>query len=335
MATLSLTNPTLVDLGKSLDPDGSIANVAEILNQQNEMLDDMPWVEGNLPTGHRSTVRTGLPVPTWRRLYGGVQPTKSNKAQITDNCAMIEDYAEVDKALADLNGNTQAFRMSEDRAHIEGIGQALCGNVIYGNEGTSPEKFTGFAPRFNSSTAGNGSNIIKAGGSGSTNTSVWLVVWGTDRVAGIYPRGSKAGLSVTDKGQITVENADGSSGRMEAYRTHYKWDCGLMVKDWRYVVRIANIDVALLTKNAATGADLLNSMMRATFLTPDMNGKCAFYSNRTIQSFIAQQALNRTNALLTLESFVSPSGITRRNPTLMGIPCRRVDQILNTESTVS
>jgi hypothetical protein len=335
MATLGLTNPTLVDLGKSLDPDGSIANVAEILNQQNEILDDMVWIEGNLPTGHRSTIRTGLPTPTWRRLYGGVQPTKSNKAQITDNCAMIEDYAEVDKALADLNGNTMAFRMSEDKAHIEGIGQSLAQNVMYGNEGTSPEKFTGFAPRFNLSTAGNGSNILKNGGAGSTNTSMYLVVWGTDTVAGIYPRGSKAGLSVTDKGNVTIENADGAGGRMEGYRTHYKWDCGLMVKDWRYIVRLANIDVALLTKNAATGADLINNMMRAMFLPPNLNGKVAFYSNRTVQSFIAQQALNRSNALLTLETFSSQSGITRRNPVFMGIPCRRVDQILNTESTVA
>lgn len=329
MATLSLTNPTLVDLGKSLDPDGSIANVAEILNQQNEMLDDMPWVEGNLPTGHRSTVRTGLPVPTWRRLYGGVQPTKSNKAQITDNCAMIEDYAEVDKALADLNGNTQAFRMSEDRAHIEGIGQALCGNVIYGNEGTSPEKFTGFAPRFNSSTAGNGSNIIKAGGSGSTNTSVWLVVWGTDRVAGIYPRGSKAGLSVTDKGQITVENADGSSGRMEAYRTHYKWDCGLMVKDWRYVVRIANIDVSNLT-GETSAADILKAMTIAVHKPPGMNGaRWAFYMNNTVLTMLDIQAQNKTNVYLNVGNEEGQAKISFR-----GVPIRRVDQILNTEARV-
>jgi hypothetical protein len=335
MATLALTNPTLVDLGKSLDPDGSIAQVVEILNQENEILDDMVWMEGNLPTGHRSTIRTGLPTPTWRRLYGGVQPTKSNKAQVTDNTAMIEDYAEVDKALADLNGNEMAFRLSEDRAHIEGIGQALAQNVVYGNEGTNPERFTGFAPRFNLSTAGNGINVRKLGGSGSTNTSMYLVVWGTDKVCGIYPRGSKAGLSVQDKGQVTVENADGAGGRMEAYRTHYKWDCGLCVKDWRYIVRLCNIDVTALVKNAATGADLINEMMRAMFLPPNLNGKVAFYANRTVQSFIAQQALNRTNALLNLESFTSPSGITRRNPTFMGIPVRRVDQILNTESTVS
>ena len=113
---------TLVDLVKRQDPDGKIATIAEILNETNEILDDMVWMEGNLPTGHRTTVRTGIPAPTWRKLYGGVQPTKSTTAQVTDNTGMLEAYAEVDKALADLNGNTSEFRLSEDMAHIEGIG---------------------------------------------------------------------------------------------------------------------------------------------------------------------------------------------------------------------
>ena len=123
MAVLAENNPTLLDLAKRVDPDGRIATIVEILNETNEILPDMSWVEGNLPTGHRTTIRSGIPEPTWRRLYGGVQPTKSRTVQVTDNTGMLEAYAEVDKALADLNGNTGAFRLSEDRAHIEGIGQ--------------------------------------------------------------------------------------------------------------------------------------------------------------------------------------------------------------------
>ena len=99
MATLAVTNPTLLDLARVTDPDGSIAAVVEILNETNEVLADMSWVEGNLPTGHRTTVRTGIPTPTWRKLYGGVQPNKSTTVQVTDNTGMLEAYAEVDKAL--------------------------------------------------------------------------------------------------------------------------------------------------------------------------------------------------------------------------------------------
>src|SRR5690606_33519005 len=270
MATLAVSNPTLLDLAKMLDPDGKIAAVVEILNQTNEILDDMTWVEGNLPTGHRTTVRTGLPAPTWRKLYGGVQPTKGNTAQVTDNCGMLEAYAEVDKALADLNGNTNEFRLNEDRAHIEGMNQELAETLFYGNEGTEPEAFTGLAPRYNDLSAPNKDNIIDAKGSGNDNASIWLVCWSPTTVHGIIPKGSTAGLQVNDKGQVTIENVDGAGGRMEAYRTHYRWDAGLTVCDWRYVVRICNISKSALTADASSGPNLPALMFEAMEIIPNL-----------------------------------------------------------------
>jgi len=332
MATLSSIHPTLLDVTKRLDPDGKIDTVAEILTQTNEVLSDMVWLEGNLPTGHRTTVRTGLPTPTWRKLYGGVQPTKSTTAQVTDSCGMLEAYAEVDKALADLNGNSAAFRLSEDRAHIEGMNQEFTSTLFYGNESSEPEAFTGFAPRFNDTSANNGDNIVDAGGSGSDNNSIWLVAWGPNTVHGIYPKGSKGGLSFEDKGQTTIENIDGSNGRMEAYRSHYRWDCGLTVRDWRYVVRIANIDLSDLTKNASSGADLIDLMTQACELLPDLRlGKPVFYVSRTIRSFLRRQIANKvTNSTLTMEQ-VAGQYVT----TFDGIPVRRCDALAANESAVS
>jgi hypothetical protein len=216
MATLGTSNPTLLDLAKRKDPDGKIATIVEILNEVNEVLDEMTWQVGNLETGNRTTVRTGIPAPTWRKLYGGVQPTKSTTAQITDNTGMLEAYAEVDKALADLNGNTGAFRLSEDRAFIEGMSQEVTDTLFYGNEGTEPEAFTGLSPRYNDTAAQNGDNIINGAGAGADNGSIWLIVWGPNTVHGIVPKGSNAGLQVTDKGVVTIEDAsDGSNtGRM-------------------------------------------------------------------------------------------------------------------------
>ena len=193
MAALSVIHPTLLDVAKRLDPDGKIDTIVEILAETNEVLQDMVWVEGNLPTGHRTTIRSGLPTPTWRKLYGGVQPTKSRTVQVTDTCGMLEAYAEVDKALADLNGNSAAFRLSEDRAHIEGMNQEFASSLFYASEATAPEEIMGFAPRFNLSTAENGENIIRQGGTqpdGSDNASIWLVVWGENTCHGIYPKGS-------------------------------------------------------------------------------------------------------------------------------------------------
>ena len=330
MATLTVNNPTLLDLAKATDPDGSIARVVEILNQRNEVLEDMPWMEGNLPTGHRTTIRSGLPTPTWRKLYGGVQPTKSRRVQVTDNCGMLEDYAEVDKALADLNGNTEAFRISEDRAHIEGMSQEMAQTLFYGNEGSEPEAFTGLAPRFNSLTAENADNIIDAfSGSGGDLTSIWLIVWGENSVHGIVPKGSKTGLQMTDKGQVTVENADGNGGRMEAYRTHYRWDCGLTVRDWRQIVRTANIDVSELGTIANT-KNIINWMVQAAERVDNLNaGRPVFYMNRTIREKLRLGILERVSNNLTWETVAG-----KRVMTFDDIPVKRVDQILKTESRV-
>lgn len=330
MAILTVNNPTLLDLAKATDPDGSIARVVEILNQRNEVLEDMPWMEGNLPTGHRTTIRSGLPTPTWRKLYGGVQPTKSRRVQVTDNCGMLEDYAEVDKALADLNGNTEAYRISEDRAHIEGMSQEMAQTLFYGNEGSEPEAFTGLAPRFNSLTAENGDNIIDAfSGSGGDLTSIWLIVWGENSVHGIVPKGSKTGVQMTDKGQVTIENADGNGGRMEAYRTHYRWDCGLTVRDWRQIVRIANIDVSELGTIANT-KNIINWMVQAAERVDNLNaGRPVFYMNRTIREKLRLGILEKISNNLTWETVAG-----KRVMTFDDIPVKRVDQILKTESRV-
>lgn len=331
MTTLSVANPTLLDLAKRTDPDGSIATIVELLNQNNEILDDMSWVEGNLPTGHRTTVRTGLPAPTWRKLYGGVQPTKSTTAQVTDNTGMLEAYAEVDKALADLNGNTASFRLSEDMAHIEGMSQEMADTLLYGNEGSEPEAFTGLSPRFNSLSAANAENIIDAGGTGTDNGSIWLVVWGPNTVHGIVPKGSTAGLKREDKGQVTIENVDGAGGRMEAYRTHYRWDSGLTVRDWRYIVRIANIDKSLLTVAVTTGADLPDLLFRAMELPPNLSaGRAVFYMSRSMRSMFRRQLSEKVkNSTL---DFANIGG--RRTMTFQDIPIRRVDKMAADEARV-
>lgn len=330
MATLSILNPTLLDLAKQTDPDGKIAPIVEILNMTNEVLDDMSWQQGNLLTGNRTTIRSGLPTPTWRKLYGGVQPSKARAVQVTDSCGMLEAYAEVDKALADLNGNSAAFRLNEDRAHIEGINQELAAKIFYGNEALAPETMTGLATRFNSLSAENADNIVNAAGVGSDNTSIWLCVWGPNTGFGIVPKGSKAGLQVSDKGQVTVENVDGAGGRAEMYRTHYRMDAGLTIRDWRYFVRVANIDLSDLNTLANT-KNLVTWMIQAAERIPSFGmGRAVFYVNRTIREKLRLGILEKIASQLTYETVAG-----KRTVSFDGIPVKRCDSLLNTEAVVS
>lgn len=341
MAALSTNNPTLLDLAKRSDPDGKIAAVVEILNETNEVLDDMTWVEGNLPTGHRTTIRSGLPTPTWRKLYGGVQPTKSTTVQVTDATGMLEAYAEVDKALADLNGNTAAFRLSEERPHIEAMSQEVANKIFHGNEALEPNAFTGLGPRFNALTgAANSENVLSGGSNDTDNNSIWLVVWSPNTVCGIIPKGSKAGLQVEDKGQVTIEDANGSNGgRFEAYRTHYRWDAGLCVRDWRYVVRIANIELSDLHDTWTAGtfsgsANLPSLMFQAMRRIPNLNaGRPAFYMSRDVATWVSRQRAAMGN--FTFVNADTVAGSRMWTESFQGIPIRRTDALAPVEALLS
>lgn len=331
MSTLSASNPTLLDLARRTAPDGGVeTNIVEILTATNEVLEDMTFAQGNLPTGNKTTIRTGLPAPTWRKLYGGVQPTKSTTLQVVDNCGMLEAYSQIDKALADLADDAAAWRLSEEKAFIEGMNQEFAQTLFYGNEGTEPEAFTGFAARYNSLSAENASNIIVGGSvTADVNSSIWLVGWGENTMHGIVPKGSKAGLQQKDMGEQTV--GTDALGYFQAYRSHYRWDVGLTVRDWRYAVRIPNIQSSALTATAASGANLVDLMAQALELIPSM-GMCrpVFYMNRTLKSYLRRQ-MQAKSQYMTVRSEVMGKHVTDFD----GVPVKRCDALLNTEALVS
>lgn len=332
MATNGTYLPTMLDWSRRLDPKGKIDTVVNLLAETNQILEDMVWLEGNLPTGHQTTVTTGLPEPTWRTLYGGVQPTKGTTKQVVDTCGMLEARPQIDIDLAKLNGNSAEWRLSEERLHIEGMNQAMAHTLFYGDTRDDPEKFMGLHPRFSDLSADNGEQIIDAGGSGSDNTSIWLVSWGPNTVHGIFPKGSKAGMQITDNGKQTV--TDSAGGRFDVLESHYKWDCGLSVRDWRYVVRISNIDVSdLTTFNSASdaSANLIRLLIQATEMPPEVNlGRPAIYCNKKVRTWLRIMMNEKANIHLSLEEVAGKKVLA-----FDGIPVRRCDKILNSEATIS
>lgn len=327
MAVKGTTALTLADWGKRIDSGGKVDTIIELLSQSNPILQDMPFVEGNLPTGHKTTVRSGLPTATWRLLNYGVQPSKSTTVQVTDSVGMLETYAEVDKSLADLNGNTSEFRLSEDRAFLEAMNQQMAQTLFYGDSSVNPQQFMGLSSRYSDLSAGNKQNIIDAGGTGTDNTSIWLVVWGENTVHGIFPKGQKAGLQMEDKGQQTLEDANG--GKYEGYRTHYKWDNGLSLRDWRYVVRIANIDVSDLSDPTAA-ANIAKLMVKALHRIPNRGmGRPVFYMNRTAGQALDTQASEKSALAISVKETEGEWWTAFR-----GVPIRETDALLETEARV-
>lgn len=347
MATIGSTALTYADWAKRMDDGYRTAMIIELLSQTNEILDDMLVVEGNLPTGHKTTVRTGLPQATWRLLNQGVPNAKSTTAQIVDTCGNLETYSVIDKDIADLNGNTAEFRLSEVRAFLEGMSQQVAATLIYGNQGVNPERFTGFAPRYSTLSTSNSqtaNNVLNAGGSGSTNTSMWIMTWGADTWHATFPKGKITGLQHRDMGEWPVTDSAGNT--YQAYRDHFKWEIGLVGRDWRYCARVANIDITALT--GVSAANLINLIVRALYKLPtapvsatgiqtsdtpevraDM-GRTVIYCNRVVRTYLDLQAMNKTNVLLQLQEFDGKVVTTFR-----GIPVRTCDAILNNEAALT
>ena len=341
MATIGTNALTLADWAKRLDPDGKVPTIVELLRQTNSILEDMLWREGNLPTGHQITQRTGLPTVYWRLINQGVAPSKSTTAQVTEQTGMLEAWCEVDKDEAELNGNVNAYRLSEAMAFLEAMNQEMAGTLFYG-AASDPEEFVGFANRYSSTSAGNGQNILDAGGSGSDNSSVWLVGWGENTCCGIFPKGSKAGIMHEDLGLQTVETTAGVGGnRMRAYQDHFQWKAGLALKDWRYAARIANVDnsdLSGLTGTQATSAStfVTKMMSRAIDRMPSLNGiRPVFYANRTVLSLLRVAAQEKSNSVLDIQQGLNQFGQTIFNVRFLGIPVRQVDQLTSAEAQVT
>ena len=320
-------NPTILDVAKRMTGDGNLDKIVEMMNQTNEILTDMTMLEGNLPTGNVSTVRTGLPKVAWRVFNDGVEPSKSATAQATDTCGMLEAYAVVDRELAKIANNAKEFRLQEDRAFLEAMNQEMASTLFYGSK-AMPEKFVGLTPRYSDKTAKSGENIIDAGGTGANLTSIWLVVWSPNTVHGIYPKGSKAGFEMEDDGVVDVTTKEGK--KYKAYQTHYQWKNGLTVRDWRYVVRIANIDVTKLKKDASAGADLIDLMIDAEEKVPNLGmGRPVWYMNKTVRGFLRKQ-LNKGHQYQTAAGQEPGKIVVDFN----GIPVRRTDALIIGEQQV-
>lgn len=332
MAALGATYPTLLDVAKRTDPTGKIASIAEMLSQRNEILTDMPWLEGNLPTGHQVSVRTGLPTVAWRLLNAGVPASKSTTAQITEACGLLEARGQVDVDIANLNGNVAEFRLSEAQPQMEAMNQEQASTLFYGNSSTAPEEYTGLSARYSSLSANNARNIIDGGSVGgqTDNTSIWLIVWGEQSLFGIYPKGSTAGLHHEDLG---VQDAfDSNTYRFRAYMDHWKWKCGIALKDWRFAARICNIDVSLLVAGSGD-ADLQRKMIQAYHRIESLNiGRPVWYMNRTVAQYLdlQQRLAVSTGGGLTFENVDG-----HRVASFRGIPVRICDAIVENETRIT
>lgn len=333
MSTLAQLNPTLLDIAKMTGPDGQIiTDMAEMLHQDNEILMDATFQEANNGTAHRHAIRTGIPEPTWRRYYEGVQPTKSTYAQVDEPIGMMENRSVVDEDLVNHSGNPAAVRLNEAAGILEGFNQTFAQTLLYGSVATSPTKFNGILPRYASLSAASGENIIDAGGQGTDNASILIVTWSPRHTFCIFPKGAAGGgLSRQDLGVQQVLDTNSPGRRFSAYEEIFKQHVGCAVKDWRGNVRIANIDKSALVGQSGAAA-ILELLAAAVDKLPSgaMGARRAIYMNRTIKTMLRIQCMKQSNVYLTVGQEEG-----REKLSFDGIPIRKVDQMQADEARVT
>lgn len=341
MATIGNTYLDLIDLfkGSGSDDKITIATVIEMLSEHNAILEDALTIECNLGTRHRTTLRTTLPTGAWGKLYQGVAASKSGKTQIEDTTGFFEVLSSIDTREIDLSGNEAALRTSEANAALETISQNVASTLIYGNEDLNPDRFTGFAPRFNSISGGTGGQIVDGGGTGSDNTSVWFVTWGEDKCHMIYPSGTMAGVDRDDKGEQRVLDGDGNPYYVK--EDMFTQHAGLTVRDFRCVARIANIDASEL---AAGNVDIYDLFRKAFWKINRhrMGGvRSAIYCNADVLEALDADTTPTKSSAQAANTIGSPVRLKpmevdgKEVMSYRSMPVRQVDAILNTEAQVT
>ena len=319
-----LTLHTLAELRQRMDPDGMIASIAEVIDQYNDFVRDIPWQEANDKTSHLYTKRVSYPTPQIRRLNRGPTPSKSTTGQAREILMMTEDWSEVDIKLAKLSGSPESYRYTEDIAFAEGFSQAVPGYFFYGTG--VDEEIQGLANRL--SSIGTSPHVIDAGCTGASLSSIYMVGWGND-VFGIYPTGSAVGIDYRDYGTTVVQPE--LTKRLEVYQSRWSWDFGMVVRDDRQAMRIANIDCA--DPKAASPTDLTNHIIYAmNKMRRGLRGRgITLYCNSDVMTIFDILAKDKTNVNYSSEMVHGQRVVMFRGEN----PIRQVDQVLTGESRVT
>lgn len=336
MATVGSFNLTLSDIAKMSNPKGDIADLVNLLSQRNEIVQDMTYQECNDGTSHQTTIVTGLPQGAWVRYNEGRAPSKGATAQIKAQTGILEMPIVIDKYLAEKKGPSKvgAIRMKQAMLGIEGLEQQMATALFYEDERTNPERITGLSPHYSTvstATAASAENVVDCQGTGSDNMSVWIIGWGDGKISGLLPEGAGVGITREDRGVVDVVDTTGVAGRtFAAYKEVLAWRLGLVVEDWRYGVRLCNIDVSNLRANAGSQADLWNRIIEGIHRIPNLSScKPAIYGNRTFQTWLRIQALTKSAYQTTFEK-VEGKPVTM----IQGVPVRTCDALLNTEARI-
>lgn len=331
---------TMADVAKSQDK--RIGAVAEVLVQENPMLNDIPYMEMNEGTIHKEEIRSSLPAVYYRKANQPIPAGKTTTEERTFQASHFESKSQMDSAVAQRGGMDRVGynRWNQAQGHLQALGLEHASLLIYGSPFASNLKAPGLADIYSTLAASEAvsKQVVDAGGTSVDLTSIYRIHWGERSLFGVYPKGTQAGLKRTDRTpgdklvQISGTDQNGNQGFFWGYEEDFEVDHGLVTKDYRQASRLANIDIDNL-KSGAGAADLIDLMISQHYKIFNLqNGVGVWYVNRTIEAFLHKQALTKVGAGAGLR-FDNYQG--QKVLEFLGFPIRRADALLNSESQVT
>ena len=309
---------TLADLKNRMEPgDKAIAGIAEVLEEENEVLSDIPWARGNLLTGDVHFKRSEMPTAQTRKINEGIEARASKTVAMTDSCSLFATRSIVDENELALAPEPAAYLYTEAKPHIAVMGQMLAYELVYGKASGG---ILGLAERYNSTSGEKGAQVVNFGGTNGKLQSVYIVKWDTTECTGIYPKNSKAGL-----GQISTSNElveDKAGRKFRAHVTDYYWYAGLKLRDHRYAARLCNIDMSALATDADAQQALFDKLIIAkNKIYHVTQGRVVMYVSPELYSMLEVAAFKKSNLALGYGDVQGSTRILK----FSGIPIRSND----------
>lgn len=331
MATNTFSRENLLTAAR-MTANQEIIDVAEVLNETNQVIQDAHVERANEMTSHLVSRRTALPTVTWVKVGNGWTATTGLVQQARETIGQMKSRYQCPQDVMRYQPNPGKYRQQQERPHMESMAQEFANTLFYGGIDPTgptlasvPEEFDGLSTRLTTLSTTTTTYVANNGDSAaSDDTSMWFIQWGPGRVYLVYPRNTgTAGITKEDKGLQLV--AGDNSQNLWAYITEFAWDVGLAVEDGRCVKRLANI-------SSTSGDAFTLNEDRIIETLNDFEGTAPIdiYCNKTIFTQLQILAKDKANVHWGPED---PFG----RPQLMFLDSRlrRCDAIRNDEASLS
>jgi hypothetical protein len=329
---------TIRDAMLGTDAKGEFLDVADVISKATGIMDILEFHPTNQAYDHLTARRTDQGTPTTRVANEGAQEIKGSKDQVIDIPVHYNNVIKPDPLFLKKFNSPEEWKADEVRAIAQGYAEAYTEQLITGVSTSDPGRsIDGLATRLGSLPSDVNDvtdpkhTVRSAGGSGSDNSSIYIVGIGKQGAYGLYHKNGQAGFQMK---QLPEQLITLGSGDIVCRPIDLSWDVGFSATNYRTIGRLCNIDYSDLTDDASSGANLMNLLTRLINSTKvmTMGLKPVLLANEALITYFENQRRNfGGNAVKTNVDL----GLATNYTTFKGIPFVQTDAIGVAEATIS